>query len=124
MNHGYENNSEKISKKQMLTEGPSLAHYAKDKENIATTEASATALGRHKTTGIQTDSIRKQIPKRNRKDVFYRCNRITSSFMGIAEISILSLRKESTSINGSSSMEPLFKRSRCNKQYSARLTRW
>ena len=31
--------------KQMLTEGQCLAHYAKDKENIVTTDASTTGLG-------------------------------------------------------------------------------
>ena len=31
--------------KQMLTEGPWLAHYAKDKDNIVTTDASTTGLG-------------------------------------------------------------------------------
>ena len=31
--------------KQMLTEGPCLAHYAKDKENIVTTDARTTGLG-------------------------------------------------------------------------------
>ena len=31
--------------KQMLTEGPCLAHYVKDKENIVTTDASTTGLG-------------------------------------------------------------------------------
>ena len=31
--------------KQMLTEGPCLAQYAKDKENIVTTDASTTGLG-------------------------------------------------------------------------------
>ena len=29
----------------MLTEGPCIAHYAKDKENIVTTDASTTGLG-------------------------------------------------------------------------------
>ena len=29
----------------MLTEGPCLAHFAKDKENIVTTDASTTGLG-------------------------------------------------------------------------------
>ena len=29
----------------MLTEGPSLAHYAKDKDNMVTTDASNTGLG-------------------------------------------------------------------------------
>ena len=30
---------------QMLTEGPCLAHYAKEKDNIVTTDASTTGLG-------------------------------------------------------------------------------
>ena len=34
-----------IIKKQTVTEGPSLAHYAKDKDNIVTTDASTTGLG-------------------------------------------------------------------------------
>ena len=29
----------------MLTEGPCLAHYAKEKDNIVTTDASTTGLG-------------------------------------------------------------------------------
>ena len=35
-----------FEKIQMLTEGPFLAHYAKDKENIVTTDASTTGLGK------------------------------------------------------------------------------
>ena len=31
-------------RKQMLSEGQSLAHYAKDKDNIVTTDASTTGL--------------------------------------------------------------------------------
>ena len=31
--------------KQMLTEGPCLAHYAKDKDNMVTTDASKTGVG-------------------------------------------------------------------------------
>ena len=31
--------------KQMITEGPRFAHYAKDKDNIVTTDASTTGLG-------------------------------------------------------------------------------
>ena len=31
--------------KQILTEGPCLAHYAKDKDIIVTTDASTTGLG-------------------------------------------------------------------------------
>ena len=47
--------------KQLLTEGPCLAHYAKDKDSIITTDASTTRLGitvRQK----QVDGNRKPIP--------------------------------------------------------------
>ena len=47
MNDGYgEKNNKDFGKiKQMLTEGPCLAHYAKDKDNIVTTDASTSGLG-------------------------------------------------------------------------------
>ena len=42
---GDEQQKDSGKMKQMLTEGPCLAHYAKDKENIVTTDASTTGLG-------------------------------------------------------------------------------
>ena len=47
MRHGNgKPNKKRISeKKLMLTEGPCLAEYAKDKANIVTTDASTTGLG-------------------------------------------------------------------------------
>ena len=44
-NWGTEQNEDFGKIKQMLTEGPCLAHYAKDKDNIVTTDASTTGLG-------------------------------------------------------------------------------
>ena len=44
-NWGEEQQKDFEKIKQMLTEGPCLAHYAKDKENIVTTDASTTGLG-------------------------------------------------------------------------------
>ena len=43
MGNGTTNGFEMI--KKMLTEEPALAHYAKDKDNIVTTDASKTGLG-------------------------------------------------------------------------------
>ena len=42
---GLEQETDFIRIKQMLTEGPCLAHYAKDKESMVTTDASKTGLG-------------------------------------------------------------------------------
>ena len=38
------NNEKSLEKKQMVTEGTWLAHYAKDKDNIVTTDASKSRL--------------------------------------------------------------------------------
>ena len=40
------------------------------------------------------------------------------------EIPILFIRKERSLYTDHQAMEPLIKRNRCNKQHSARLTRW
>ena len=44
-NWGTEQDEDYGKIEQMLTEGPCLAHYAKDKENIVTADASTTGLG-------------------------------------------------------------------------------
>ena len=44
-NWGKEQDEDFNNIKEMLTEEPCLAHYAKDKENIVTTDASKTGLG-------------------------------------------------------------------------------
>ena len=42
---GIEQEKDFEKKNQIFTEGPCLAHYAKDKESIVTTNASTTGLG-------------------------------------------------------------------------------
>ena len=59
--------------KQMLTEGPCLAHYAKEEENIVTTDVSTPGLGitlrqKQDDRNHKTNSIRKQVFKRNGKE--------------------------------------------------------
>ena len=44
-NWGKQQNEDFENIKKMLTEKPCLAHYAKDRENIVTTDASKTGLG-------------------------------------------------------------------------------
>ena len=47
-----------------------------------------------------------------------------SQLFGAREIPILSIRKENLFISDHQALEPLIKRNRCKRQYSARLTRW
>ena len=115
--------------KQMLTEGPCLAHYAKDKENIVTTDAS--------TTGLEIPLWQKQ-DDGNTKPIAFGSRYLNDSEKKyyIGELELLAvvwgLEKFRFSLDGKKvhlytdhqALEPLIKRNRSNKQYSARLTRW
>ena len=84
--------------KRMLSEEPGLAHYAKDKDNIVTTDAIKTGLGitlsKTNRWGIKTDSIRKQIPKRQRKKLFNWRTRLNSSGVGLEKFRFYLYRKK------------------------------
>ena len=115
--------------KQMLTEGPCLAHYAKDKDNMVTTDASKTGLG--KTLWQKQDDG-------NIKPIAYGSRYLndTEKNYSIGELELLAVvwglenfrfhlyGKKVYLYIGHQALEPLIKRNRCNKQYSARLTRW
>ena len=115
--------------KQMLTEGPCLAHYAKDKDNMVTTDASKTGLG--------ITLLQKQ-DDGNIKPIAYGSRYLndTEKNYSIGELELLAvvwgLEKFRFHLYGKKvylytdhqALEPLIKRNRCNKQYSARLTRW
>ena len=86
----------------MLTEEPCLAHYAKDRENIVTTDASKTGLG-VTLWQKQSDEENKSIAFGSRyltdsEKKINRRTRITGSRLGFRKIPILSIRKESLSL--------------------------
>ena len=115
--------------KQMLTEGPCLAHYAKDKDNIVTTDASTTGLG---------ITLWQKQDDGNTKPIAYGSRYLneTEKKYSIGELDLLAvvwgLEKFRFYLYGKKvylytdhqALEPLIKRNRCNKHYSARLTRW
>ena len=115
--------------KKMLTEEPALAHYAKDRDNIVTTDASKTGLG-ITLWQRQADGELKPIAFGSR--FLNDCEKNYS----IGELELLNvvwkLEKFRFYLYGKKvflytdhqALEPLIKRNRCNKQYSARLTRW
>ena len=87
----------------MLTEGPCLAHYAKEKDNIVTTDASTTGLG-ITLWQKQDDGNTKPIAYGSRylnetEKILNRRIGITGGSVGIREIPILSIRKESSPIH-------------------------
>ena len=113
----------------MLTGGPCLAHYAKDKDNIVTTDASTTGLG---------ITIWQKQDDGNTKPIAYGSRYLndTEKKYSIVELELLAvvwgLEKFRFYLYGKrvrlytdhQALEPLIKRNRSNKQYSARLTRW
>ena len=115
--------------KQMLTEGPCLAHCAKDKDNMVTTDASKTGLG--------ITSWQKQ-DNGDIKPITYGSRYLndTEKYYSIGELELLAVvwgsEKFQFYLYGKNvyfytdhqALAPLIKRNRCNKQYSARLTLW
>ena len=115
--------------KQMLTEGPCLAHYAKDKDNIVTTDASTTGLG---------ITLWQKQDDGNRKPIAFGSRYLndTEKKYSIGELELLAVvrglekfrfylyRKKVYLYTDHQALEPLINRNRSNRQYSARLTRW
>ena len=113
----------------MLTEGPCLAHYAEDKDNMVTTDASKTGLG---------ITLWQKQDDGNIKPIAYGSRYLndTEKNYSIGELELLAVvwglemfrfhlyGKKVYLYTDHQALEPLIKRNRCNKQYSARLTRW
>ena len=128
-NWGTEQDEEFGKIKQILTEGPCFAHYAKDKDNIVTTDASTTGLG---------NTLWQKQDNGNIKPIAYgnRYLNDTEKKYSIGELEILAVvwgletfrfylyGKKVHLYTDHQALEPLIKRNRSNKQYSARLTRW
>ena len=127
-NWGEEKQKDFEKIKRMLTEGPCLAYYAKDKDNIVTTDASTTGLG---------ITLWQKQDDGNTKPIAYgsRCLNETEKKYSIGKLGLLAvvwgLEKFRFYLYGKKvylytdhqALEPLIKRNRCNKQYGARLTR-
>ena len=116
--------------RKMLTEEPALAHYAKDKDNIVTTDAS--------NTGLATAIWQKQVDGELKPIAFgSRFLNDSEKNYSIGELELLAIvwglekknfvstctEKKVFLYTDHQALEPLIKRNRCNKQYSARLTR-
>ena len=121
-----QNGFEMITK--MLTEEPALKHYAKDKDNIVTIDASRTGLG-ITLWQKQADGELKPIAFGSRflndSENNYSIGELEllAVVWGFKKIRFYLYGKTVFLYTDHQALEPLIKRNRCNKQYSARLTR-
>ena len=115
--------------KKQLTEEPCLAHYAKDRDNIVTTDANKTGLG---ITLWQKQSDGKIKPIAfgsrylNESEQKYSIGELEllAVVWGLEKFRFYLYGKKVFLYTDHQALEPLIKRNRCNRQYSARLTRW
>ena len=115
--------------KQMLTEGPCLAHYAKDKDNMVTTDASKTGLGitlwqKQDDGNINPIAYGSRYLNDTEKSYSIGELELLAVVWGLEKFRFYLYGKKIYLYTDHQALEPLIKRNRCNKQYSARLTRW
>ena len=114
---------------QMLTEGTCLALYAKEKDNIVTTDASTTGLGItiwQKEDDGNTKPIAYGSRYLNQTEKKYSIDELEllAVVWGLEKFRFILYGKKVYLYTDHQALEPLIKRNRSNKQYSARLTRW
>ena len=113
----------------MLTEEPCLAHYAKDRENIVTTDASKTGLGitlwqKQLDGGIKLIAFGSRYLIDSEKNYSIGELEILAAVWGLEKLRFDLYGKKVFLYTDHQALEPLIKRNRCNMQYCARLTRW
>ena len=125
----WETEQQNDFEKKMLTEEPALAHNAKDKDNIVSTDASKTGLG-ITLWQKQADGELKPIAFGSRLLIDSEKNysigelELLAVVWGLEKFRFYLYGKKVFLYTDHQTLEPLIKRNRCNKQYSARLTRW
>ena len=115
--------------KKMLTEEPALAHYAKDKDNIVTTDASKTGLGitlwqKQADGEVKPIAFDSRFLNDSEKNYSIGELDLLAVVWGLEKFRFYLYEKKVFLYTDHQALEPLIKRNRCNKQYSARLTRW
>ena len=115
--------------KKMLTEEPALAHYAKDKDNIVSTDASKTGLGitlwqKQADGELKPIAFGSRFLNDSEKNYSIGELELLAVVWGLEKFRFYLYGKKVFLYTDHQALEPLIKRNRCNKQYSARLTRW
>ena len=124
-----ERNNDFTTVKETLSKLPCLAHYSPSRENIITTDASKNGLGAL-LWQTQSDGNRKPIQYASRflndAERRYSINELEllAVVWGLEHFRFYIYGKPVILFSDHSALEPLLKRNRANKTYSARLTRW
>ena len=113
----------------MLTEEPCLAHYAKDRDNIVTTDASKTGLGitlwqKQSDEEIKTIAFGSRYLNDSEKNYSIEELELLAVAWGLEKFRFYLYGKKVFLYTDHQALEPLIKRNRCKRLYSARLTRW
>ena len=128
-NWGKQQDEDFNSIKEMLTEEPCLVHYAKDRENIVTTDASKTGLGitlwqKQSDGEIKPIAFGSRYLNDSEKNYSIGELELLAVVWGLEKFRFYLYGKKVFLFTDHQALEPLIKRNRCNRQYSARLTRW
>ena len=128
-NWGKEQDEDFNKIKEMLTEEPCSAHYAKDRENIVTTDASRTGLGitlwqKQSDGEIKPIAFGSRYLNDTEKNYSIGELELLAVVWGLEKFRFYLYGKKVYLYTDHQALEPLIKRNRCNRQYSARLTRW
>ena len=115
--------------KQMLTGKPCLAHYAKGKDNMVTTDASKTGLGitfwqKQDDGEIKPIAFGSRYLNDTEKDYSIGELELLAVVWGLEKFRFYLYWKKVYIYTDHQALEPLIKRNRSDHQYSARLTRW
>ena len=115
--------------KQMLTEKPRLAHYAKDKDIMVTTDASKTGLGitlwqKQDDWELKPIAFGSRYSNDTKKNYSIGELELLAVVWGLEKFRFYLYGKKVHRYTDHQALEPLIKRNRSNHQYSARLTRW
>ena len=113
----------------MLTDKPCLAHYAKDKCNMVTTDASKTGLGitlwqKQDDGEIKPIAFGSRYLNDTEKNYSIGELELLAVVWGLEKFRFYLYGKKVFLYTDHQALEPLIKRNRSNHQYSARLTRW
>ena len=110
--------------KKMLTEEPALTHYAKDRDNIVTTDASKTGLGitlwqRQADGELKPIGFGSRFLNDSEKNYSIGELELLAVVWGLGKFRFCLYGKKVFLYTDHQALEPLIKRNRCNKQYSA-----
>ena len=115
--------------KKELTTQPCLAHYNGNKDNIVTTDASNTGLGivlwqRQNNGELKRIAFASRYLNDAEKKYFLGELELLAVVWGLERFRFHSYGKQVQLFSDHQALEPLIKKNKINKQFSARLTRW